>query len=381
MAFDFVALEADFTKGGASTLLAGLVEQLKREKKYHELFEALKMQVRERLQLPLLPRESASDDLPEATRTKLEDGLIDACRQVGELLLREGKVREGWMYFRPVGDKATAAEIIAKITPDEDNTEELVEVLLHEGVDPGRGFRMLLEQNGTCNAITTFDQVLAARSKRDRQEGASALLARVHGDLVANVGTDIVRQEGTAPTEKTLAGLIADRDWLFAEGAYHIDTTHLAAVVRMARVLDNLDELRLAFDLTEYGRHLSPQLQYQGDEPFVDQYPANALYFQALLGENQATAVSYFRDKAHLLEAQYHGTEPIEVYIDLLARIGRPADALSEAIALMPANVPYSAYAPMLLDLCDKTGDYSPMSEFCRTRQDPLGFVAALARK
>jgi hypothetical protein len=378
MTASFAALESSFATGGAEAALAQLAEELKREKKYHELFEALKMQVRHSLGMPILPGESGSDDLDEPTRDKLEEGLVDACRQVGELLLKDGKVREGWMYLRPVGDKAAAAKLLAAITPDDDNTEELIEVLLHEGVDTGRGFELLLDQNGTCNAITTFDQIMHQRSRKDRQAAARPLLHRLYRDLLANVRSDIARQENSQPSEMTLERLIADRDWLFQEGAYHIDTTHLAAVVRMARVLENPEDLRMALDLTHYGRHLSPQLQYQGDEPFADQYPANALYYQALLGENVDEAIAYFENKAKLLDPQYNGTAAIETYLELLSRVGLHHKALEEALALMPENTPSVAYAPLLLDLCVKSGDYQKVLDFCRQRHDELGFAAAL---
>ena len=372
------ALETSFATGGAAAALDQLASRLREEQKYHELFEALKMKVRYSLGLPLLPLESNSDELPETTRDKLEDGLVEACRQVGELLLRSGKIREGWMYLRPVGDKAAAAKLIAAIEPNDDNTEELIEVLLHEGVDTGRGFALLLDRNGTCNSITTFDQIMQQRTKRERQAAASSLLNRLYNDLVANVKTDIVRQEGNQPPETTLEALVTDRDWLFQDGAYHIDTTHLASVVRMARVLDDPALLRMALDLTHYGRHLSQQLQYQGDEPFVDQYPSNALYYQALLNENVDAALDYFETKARLLDPQSNGTAGIETYLELLSRLGRHQQALEAALTLMPENTPSVAYAPLLMDLCAKSGDYQKLLEFCRSRNDELGFAAAL---
>jgi hypothetical protein len=375
------ALESSFASGGAAAALDQLAARLREEKKYHELFEALKMKVRHSLGLPLLPLESNSDALPEATRDKLEDGLVDACRQVGELLLKDGKVREGWMYLRPVGDKAAAAKLINEIEPDEDNTEELIEVLLHEGVDTGRGFSLLLERNGTCNSITTFDQLMGQRTKKERQAAASALLNRLYADLIGNVKADIARQAGEQPKETTLQGLVADRDWLFAEGQYHIDTTHLASVVRMSRVLEDPAQLRMALDLTHYGRHLSQQLQYQGDEPFVDQYPSNALWYEALLGQNVDEALTYFEGKARLLDIQYNGTAAIETYLELLSRLGRHQQALEAAIELMPENTPSVAYAPLLMDLCAKSGDYQKLLDFCRNRGDELGFAAALVSK
>lgn len=375
------SLESSFAGGGATAALDQLASRLREEKKHHELFEALKMKVRHSLSLPLLPVESNSDELPEATRDKLEEGLVDACRHVGELLIADGKVREGWMYLRPVGDKAAAAKLISAIHPDDDNTEELIEVLLYEGVDTGRGFGLLLERNGTCNSITTFDQIMGQRTRKERQAAASALLTRLYNDLIGNVKADIVRQSGEQPKETTLQGLIADRDWLFQDGAYHIDTTHLASVVRMARVLDDPSQLRMALDLTHYGRHLTQQLQYQGDEPFVDQYPSNALYYQALLGENVDEALAFFESKARLLDPQFNGTAGIETYLELLSRIGRHKQALDAAIELMPANTPSVAYAPLLMDLCSKAGDYQKLLDFCRSRGDELGFAAALVSR
>ncbi len=379
MTATFESLEQSFNTGGATAALQSLADRMRSEKKYHELFEALKMKVRNELGLPILPGEGVtSDDLPESTREKLEVGLVAACREVGELLLAEGKVREGWMYLRPVGDKAAAAKLISKIAPDEDNTEELIEVLLHEGVDTGRGFQLLLDRNGTCNSITTFDQIMHQRSKPERQAAASALLQRLHSDLLANVRTDILRQEGKEPSEQTLAALTADRDWLFHDGAYHIDTTHLASVVRMARVLENPEELRKALDLTRYGLHLSPQLQYQGDEPFADQYPANELYYQVVLGENVEAGLAFFETKARLLDPQHNGTAGIETYLELLSRTGKHEQALKEALTLIPENTPSVAYAPLLLDLSTKVGDFRSMLEFCRQKNDEFGFAAAL---
>ena len=66
------------------------------------------------------------------------------------MLLAAGHVRDGWMYLRPVGDKRAAAALIAKIEPDEDNMEELVDVCLREGVDVARGFQLVLDNYGTC---------------------------------------------------------------------------------------------------------------------------------------------------------------------------------------------------------------------------------------
>src|ERR687883_174915 len=104
MPSEFDELQQASTRGVAA-VLERLVEQLRAQKQYHELFEALKMQVRHRLGLPLTYSETP-DSLDDDRRNQLEEGLIGACREAGTLLLKAGKIREGWMYLRPVGDKA-----------------------------------------------------------------------------------------------------------------------------------------------------------------------------------------------------------------------------------------------------------------------------------
>ena len=73
-------LETSMENGGIDAVLEKLITSLQAEKKSHELFEALKMQVRHRIGLPLLYGESG-DELEDSQRIALEDGLIDACRQ------------------------------------------------------------------------------------------------------------------------------------------------------------------------------------------------------------------------------------------------------------------------------------------------------------
>ncbi|MDX1945988.1 MAG: hypothetical protein SFU86_11375 [Pirellulaceae bacterium] len=375
----FDQLQSAFAAGGAEGALDQAAAVLREQKKYHELFEILKMQTRRRIGLPVLYAENG-DNLSEAQRTKLEDGLIAACREVGTLLLKQGHVREGWMYLRPVGDKAEAARLLAEIEANDENSEELVEVCLHEGIDIGRGYGLVLDEFGTCNAITTYDNAVARRPRAEQVPAAQKLLRRVHGDLVGSVKSDIARQEGQQPTATTLGELVADREWLFQDNAYHLDTTHLAATVRIARVLSNPADLRMALDLTEYGRRLSQQFQYQGDEPFAELYPASALYFQALLGENVDAALDYFRTKAEMLDPKYHGAAAIEAYVDLLNRVGRSAEALAAAVKFELGSIQPLGNAPGLVDLAQKCGDYTAVIEHCRSKDDLLGFAAALVQ-
>lgn len=374
---EFDQLQEALERGGVSAALDRLAEYLRENKKFHELFEALKMKARYALGLPLTYSD-AGDELDESTRTKLEDGLIEACRDVGTALLREGAIREGWMYLRPVGDRAAAAIELAKLEANEDNLDALIEVALHEGVDPKRGYGLVLEHHGTCNAITTYESVVVRQSTAAQQAAAGLLVEHVHRELLATVRADIAQQQGSEPPEATLKELVADRDWLFGEHSYHLDTTHLASTVRFSRLLDDEAQLRLALDLTAYGRRLSSQFQYQGDQPFADIYPSHALYLGALLGEDVDAAIEYFRERAEALDPREHGGLPVEAYVQLLDRLGNyelAIDALLNFVQKQPDAT--SQAVPLMLELSQKAGNYDKLKALCRNHEDILGFATA----
>ena len=374
---EFDQLQDALERGGVDAALDQLAEYLRENKKYHELFEALKMKVRHGLGLPLTYSD-AGDELDESTRTKLEDGLIDACRAVGTALLREGAIREGWMYLRPVGDRAAAAVELLNIEANEENLDALIEVSLHEGVDPKRGYALVLERHGTCNAITTYESVVVRQSMAAQQAAAGLLVEHVHSELLATLRADIAQQQGSEPAEATLKDLVADRDWLFGEHSYHLDTTHLASTVRFARLLDDETQLRLALDLTAYGRRLSSQFQYKGDQPFADIYPSHALYLGALLGEDVDAAIEYFRERAESLDPREHGGLPVEAFVQLLDRLGRYELAINALLDFVQKQPDAASQAvPLMLELSQKAGNFDKLTAYCRGRGDVLGYATA----
>jgi hypothetical protein len=298
------------------------------------------------------------------------------------MLMEDGRVREGWMYLRPLADAALTKRLLDKIPATEENSEELIAILLHEGIDVGRGFQLLLTQNGTCNSITTFEQVVAARPKSQQREAAAILLDHVYQELLANVSGDIERRDSKAPEESlSLVDLLKGRRSLLENGAYHIDTSHLAATVRFARVLDTPEAWQKAWELTQYGRQLAASLQYPGEEPFRDVYPTHATFFGILLDRQRDAGLSFFERKARSVDPLEHGTASIETYIDLLDRVGRTADALQAAIELVPADVPVGRMLPWVLDLAKRSGSFDRVLEYCKNREDLLGFVATLAAR
>ncbi len=376
----FDELENQLSGQGAEAVFDTLAAELKGEKKFHELFDALLMRSRHKLGLPMILATSL-DELDEPLRTKVEDAYLAACREVGRLLLDEGQLREAWMYLRPVGDKTLVAEALEKIEPNDDNLQDLIEIGLHEGVAPALGYELVLKNYGTCNAITTFEGAVLARPKADQQAAAALLLKHLHAELVANVRADIARQEESEPKENTLLELVADRDWLLAENNYHTDTTHLAATVRFARLIEQEPLVELAHDLTEYGRRLSEQFQYPGEEPFVDVYPAHGLFFAAQLGRQVDEALDYFRTRAVEVDVEEYGAGVAEIYVALLTRLKRYGEAIRATIELIPPGARASGFAPNLLELSRLSGDYEPLMNVCRQRGDLVSFTAGLVER
>src|SRR5262249_6950728 len=152
-----------------------------------------------------------------------------------------------------------------------ENDERLgavIEIAFNHGVNPRRGFEMILAHYGTCPAISAFEQ-LAPHDTAARAACAEQLIRRLHEDLVGNLRSDIAnRGQLVPPAGAPIAELIRGREWLFSDDAYHIDVSHLAAVVRFSTVVTDPESIALAVDLTEYGRRLSPRLLFEGAPPF-----------------------------------------------------------------------------------------------------------------
>lgn len=379
-------LTATTHQQGPVAAAKALVDYCRSQKRYNELFEARKMLHRLELGLPavqvdsLVPGESTPPTLASEIQDELDRRLLDACREVGNGLMRSGRIQEGWMFLRAVGDHAFAAEAMSSIEPTQENLDLLLSLYVHEGVDVGQGTRLCLKMRGTCNTITMLDSVVAMRGRKEQQAAVGALVEHVHGELLANLISDLKRRhpELVPPEGGKIVDWLGLHPGLLRDGTYHLDTTHLASTVRFARVLDDHRWIRLAADLAEYGRQLHAQYQYQSDEPFADLYPMSLAWFRALLGEQVDGALRLFRQKAETLDPQEQGTVAIETYADLLARVGRPSEAASFLMRWMPQGMRPFGIAPSLLELAQAAGDFKPMMEHARSRGDLIGYTAAL---
>lgn len=364
---------------GASAVFEKLLESLKASKDYHRLFDATLMRKKQQLGLPLL-RPTSLDDVPSDKRTEFEKIYVEAAREVGKLFLDAGQVSNAWLYFRTIREPEPVKQALAAMPSRRepgDETEELIQLALFEGANPSKGVEWMLRSHGTCSTITSLEQQMSRLPPDDRKRCAAILVKHLYNDLTESVQADVQRRMALAPPADSLREAIAGRDWLFQEGNYHIDVSHLNAVVRFARFLDkDCPELKLAIELAEYGSHLDPQFQYPGDPPFDEFYPSHRHFFQALLGEKVDEAIAYFREKLNAEPDEPDKQLIAYVLVDLTSRIGRWDDAieLAEHYLLNLDDGGSFSFA----ELCRDAGRMDVLQRVAQSKNDLVTFTAAL---
>jgi hypothetical protein len=366
--------------GGPTAALDHLIDHLGETGEYRELLDALLLKARLQLNLPLIYSGSLSD-LPEPARTRYEEKYIEAIRLVGSKYLDAGDIPAAWAYYRALGETSPVSQAILDYRPSE-NDERLgaiIEVAFNNGVNPRRGFDLILEHYGTCPAISAFEQ-LPPQDGTVRSACAERLVGRLHNDLVANLRSDIANRGQLLPPEgATIGELIRGREWLFSDDAYHIDISHLAAVVRFSVLVNDPEVIALAVDLTEYGRRLSPRLLFEGAPPFEQVFADHGVYLGAMIGRDVEHAIVCFQSK---IAAEGKGDgEPspaAQALVNLLVRLGRTGQALNVACAHL-AGFPDSALCcPTVARLCERAGELDRLVTLARDHGDLVHFAAAL---
>jgi len=298
-----------------------LEQHVRRNKDYAQLFEVLKMRVRHRMELPIL-YSRMRDDLDESAQRELENGLLNACREVGTLFFKQGEFVRGWNYLQPVGDRVLSEKLIRGVKVDDQNADDLIDIAVSQGAAPGYGFQMLLQRYGTCDSITTFDQSAGNHDLDCQRAMAGALVNHLYDELVGNLVASLPELKTDSDQTPTLAEIL-DSNVLTAENACVIDATHLASVVRIARVLQAPGLIQKAHELARYGDGLPNDVKYPGQVPFEDVYPDHLLYYAAVLGHNVDAAIEHFSKKIEQHDPRQHGGVVIESFVELLARLGR----------------------------------------------------------
>lgn len=384
--FDTLATTA--AEHGTTAMLATLATSLKARGSWHALFDLRLLEARAALGLPPTGDLGTLDD---ATRDRLDERSLAACREVGWPLLDEGQVAAGWMYLRAAAEPAEASRRLASLAggslQDDEaagrRLQEIVHVALWEGVDPALGIRLVIESQGTCNAITAYDQAVA-RLPAARQRGPAAVLVEhLHHEVFTSLAADLGRRGLAAPERLTaatsLVALLAAAGGLKGDPSFHCDVSHLHSVLRIARICIDRPVLEKAWELAVYADRLPEAVTYPGEPPFEDVGPASRLFYAALLGREIDEAVSFFRRAA--ARDDDGNTLPTDVLVYVLWRLGRPAEALRAALERptahgVPSLFQAAGMLPSLVDLAVAGGALDVLRAACRTRGDEITFAA-----
>lgn len=378
----FVCARQEWQQHGPSGLFDLVFQELRSRHEYHKLFDALCLRKKHALGLPL-GRPTSFDDVPSTLRDEFEAAYVEAAREVGHLLLADGKIAQAWMYFHAIRETQPIREALDKyVVPREpsEESEELLDLALYKGVHPVKGVEIQLRTHGTCSTITALDQIFPRLTPSDRAACAAVMVRSLHADLLQSVQRDVSQRMPFLPPASSLRELITGREWLFAENNYHIDCSHLHAVVRFARSLSpGAPELALARDLAEYGSQLAPQFQYPGEPPFRDFYPAHLEFFKFLMQEDSDRALNYFRQQLARETEEMDRALVAYVLVDLLVRMRRFAEALPLAEEhLLQAD---AEFASAFGELCEKAGRFDVLQRVAEARNDLVTFTAALLQE
>jgi hypothetical protein len=391
---EFARLAATCAAAGPDAMFDELAASLAARGRWHAVFDARLTQARFALGLPAT---GGAAPLEPAVRDVLEHRTLAACREVGWPLLEAGRVREAWVYLRAAAEPAEVAARLARLaaaTPaaadDDDDAarrlEEIVAVALWEGVDPALGIGLVLRRQGTCNAITAYEQAVAGLPAPRQEAAAATIVAHLHGELAARLAADLADRglaAGVNTTGDSIIALLAAAGGLRDDPAVHVDVSHLFAVLRFARVCGDEPTVRRAWELACYAARLPAEFVQPGEPPFADAAASRACY-GAQLGSDVEPALDRFRRAAEAGDAEA-GTLPRDTLVLLLWRLGRPGEALRAALAHRPreddlprASLP-AGLLPSLVDLAAAANEWDTLRQACRDRDDEVTFAATLA--
>ncbi len=354
-------LERALRQSGPPGAIEQLIEHLDQTGDYRSLLDALLLKARHELDLPLI-QVGGHSALAEPVRTQFEDRYVEAIRVVGSKYLAAGEIPTAWAYFRVIAELEPVKAAIDAYQPDQDAERlgQVIDVAFHQGAHPSRGFELILDHYGTCPAITALEQVPPGDGLVQKA-CIEKLVRHLHTQLSSSVRADLAhRGEAVAGEATTIAELIAGRDWLFADEGYHTDISHLSATVRYSTLVSEPAILALAADLADYGRRLSPRLQFEGAPPFEQVFADHHIYFRGLLGLEVDAAISHFRKKADAVESpDLESSMPAQVLVNLLVRVGRLDEAIDVAAERL-AHLPEQALTcPGLPQLCQQRGAWT----------------------
>jgi hypothetical protein len=375
----FAALEDSIRERGPAAALELLIDRLTKSADYRSLLDALLLKARRELGLELVTTGPLAA-LPEPARTRYEEKYVAAIRLVGSKYIEQGDIPTAWAYFRAIAENEPVAQAIRSYVPA-DTDERLgavIEIAFNHGVEPRRGLELILEKYGTCPAISAFDQ-LPPHDQALRTLCADKLIRHLHGELRANIRSEIAGRGQPAAEGASIGQLVDGRAWLFADDSYHIDVSHLAAVVRMSTLIADPAVIALAVDLTEYGRRLSPRLVFEGHPPFENIFDDHRIYLRALLGQDVEPAIAHFQAKvADASRTDGDAAIPAQALVNLLVRLERLEAAIDVAALHLVGMSEAMLSCPTVAQLCQRAGAPERLAQIARDSGDLVNFTAAL---
>ncbi|MFM8414097.1 MAG: hypothetical protein ACKOCX_05170 [Planctomycetota bacterium] len=406
---EFDSLVEVCTADGPDAMLDALAASLARRGRWHALFDLRMLQARQALGLPLA---GETGPLDEAARDRLDELSLAACREVGWPLLDVGQVAAAWMYLRaaaaPEDVASRLAALAARVVPprgtgdelgacgaadaDEETArlvQEILGVALWESAAPALGIELVLRTQGTCNAVTAYEQAVSRLPAARQQAAARVLVAHLHAEVLRNLAFDLdqrgIDTAAAAAAEAPLVALLDAAGGLGDDPSIHVDVSHLQSVLRIARVCDDEPTLRQAWELACYACRLPGEVTYPGEPPFEHVGEASRRFFGAQLGIDADAAVAFFRRAAAAADPLEAGTLPADVLVLLLHRLGRDAEALLAAVQRPreggPSPLQAAGMLPALVELAAASGQWDVLFDACRRHGDEITFAAALAAR
>jgi hypothetical protein len=364
-----------------------LVAELREAEDFQNLFYALLLKKRVELGVSPFPT-GPSSDLPAETHESYEQAIREAGREVGHALLARKRFSQAWGFFRMLGEPEPMRAALEAFDPGpDDDVYPVIEIAWQGAVLPKKGFDLVLDRHGVCSAITMVSSSDITGNADLRDHCVGRLVRALDAQLTERLRTDLEGRGIAVAADATIPQLLEAHPEVMADDAYHIDTSHLSSVVQMSTYLPAGPDNKLAQELCEYGRLLAPGLRGHNDAPFDDGYDDYLAYLKIVAGavrpplvsnkEDVDAGLARFRAKAGR-EAAEGATYAAQVYVNLLLKVHRPAEALAAAKEFLMAEDDRNLICPGVNELAKKAGDFAALAEAAKARNDPVGFLAGL---
>lgn len=363
---------------GPAAAVADLVEHLRAAEDFQGLFYALLLQKRVALGVSPFPTGPATE-LPAHTHEEYENTIREAGRHVGALLLARKRFAQAWGFYKLLGEPEPLRAALEAYAPEpDDDVYPVIELAWQNGLLPKKGFDLVLDRHGLCSAITMVSGSDLSTNPDLRDYCVTRLAGALRDQLTERLRSDLAGRGAAVAEGATIPELVEAHPELFADDAYHIDTSHLSSVVQMATQLPpGAPGIELARELCVYGRRLAPGLQGTNDAPFEENYDDFLAYLNVLVGANAAKHLERFEAKA-AREAEVGATYAAQVYVNLLVKTNRLNEALAAAKRFLLGEDERNLICPGVSELARRAGDHAALAEAARARGDAVNYLASL---